>query len=507
MLFNSYIYLLLFLPLSLLGFALISRIGSRLGFAWLILASLAFYAWWNPDPTERWSPFYVILILLSCSGNYFLGRAIDARAGSPVGKRILAIGVTSNLLLLGYYKYTVFFAGVSRSLTGWPGELPNIVLPLAISFFTFLQIAYLVDAYRKKAENHGFTDYLLFVTFFPHLIAGPLVHHKEMIPQFTRRRGQAEGVLRYRDLSIGLTILVLGLFKKVVIADPLARIASPLFELAAGDGRVLTMAEGWVAILSYTLQLYFDFSGYSDMAIGSARLFGIRFPLNFHSPYKATSIVDFWRRWHITLSRFLRDYLYFPLGGNRKGPARRYMNLMLTMVIGGLWHGAGWTFLAWGFIHGGLLCVNHFWFGIRKRFGWSPLPKLPAIGMTFLAVALSWVFFRAPTFGSALEVFGAAFGFNGEIGWPEQAVAVVKKSKLAAPLMCGLVIAWFLPNTQEFLRRYRPALGMSEFSTGSGKRKWWEWRPTPVFAVFTLVLLYVTAREFDKISEFIYFQF
>ena len=504
MLFNSYIYLLIFLPLSLLGFALFAKVNLRAGFIWLVMTSLVFYGWWNPDPTHSWTPFYIILILLSCAGNYLLGRAIAAKTGKRQGKVILIAGITANLLLLGYYKYSGFIAGIFLHLTGCSANVPQIVLPLAISFFTFLQIAYLVDAFRGKVdENHHFTDYLLFVTFFPHLIAGPLVHHKEMIPQFTKRR---EKVLRYRDLSIGLTILIIGLFKKVVVADPLSAIATPLFDASAA-GRPLGMAEGWVAILSYTLQLYFDFSGYSDMAIGSARLFGIRFPLNFHSPYKATSIVDFWRRWHMTLSRFLRDYLYFPLGGNRKGSARRYVNLMLTMIIGGLWHGAGWTFLAWGFIHGALLCCNHAWFSLRDRWRLRPLPRVPAIGLTFLAVALAWVFFRAPTFGAAVSILKSAFGLGSSIGWPEDGRQIVEASDAFLPLAGGLIIAWCFPNTQQFLSRYRPALGLRDFEAEAGGRKWWQWRPDARFAILTLLLAYLTAREFDKISEFIYFQF
>jgi D-alanyl-lipoteichoic acid acyltransferase DltB (MBOAT superfamily) len=504
MLFNSYLYLLVFLPLALLGFAGLARVKMRLGFAWLVLMSFAFYGVWNPDPDHPWTPFYILLMLGSCVGNYYFGRFLSGHKHTAKGKRILTAGVAVNLGLLGYYKYAGFFAGVAKALTGWPENVPSIVLPLAISFFTFLQIAYLVDAFRGETEEYHFTDYLLFVTFFPHLIAGPLVHHKEMLPQFTRRRDK---VLRYRDFSIGFTILVLGLFKKVVLADYLARTATPLFNLAAGGGRELTMGEAWAAMLTYTLQLYFDFSGYSDMAIGSARLFGIRFPLNFHSPYKADSVVDFWRRWHITLSRFLRDYLYIPLGGNRKGKGRRYVNLLLTMVLGGLWHGAGWTFLFWGLLHGLYLCVNHAWFTQRKKRGWAALPKPLAIGLTFLSVMLAWVFFRAPTFGSALSILGSAIGHNGYVAWPDASVALVKDSRAFKPILAGLLIIWLLPNTQQFMRRYRPALNFQELEGKLGKRRWWEWRPTPLFALFTLALLYATARDFDKISEFIYFQF
>jgi D-alanyl-lipoteichoic acid acyltransferase DltB (MBOAT superfamily) len=504
MLFNSYLYLLVFLPLALLGFAGLARVKMRLGFAWLVLMSFAFYGVWNPDPSHPWTPFYIVLMLASCIGNYYFGRYLSGHKHTSKGKRILTVGVVANLGLLGYYKYAGFLAGLSKWATGWPENVPSIVLPLAISFFTFLQIAYLVDAFRGETEEYHFTDYLLFVTFFPHLIAGPLVHHKEMLPQFTRPRDK---VLRYRDFSIGFTILVLGLFKKVVLADYLARTATPLFELAGTGARPLSMGEAWAAMLAYTLQLYFDFSGYSDMAIGSARLFGIRFPLNFHSPYKADSVIEFWRRWHITLSRFLRDYLYIPLGGNRKGKARRYVNLMLTMVLGGLWHGAGWTFLWWGFLHGLYLCVNHAWFAMRKKRGWKPLPKPLAIGLTFLFVMIAWVFFRAPTFEAALAVFRSASGVHGFDLWPSGGAAIVKDTRALKPILAGLLIIWLLPNTQQFMRRYRPALNFLELEGKLGQRRWWEWRPTPAFAIFTLALLYATARDFDKISEFIYFQF
>jgi D-alanyl-lipoteichoic acid acyltransferase DltB (MBOAT superfamily) len=504
MLFNSYLYLLVFLPLALLGFAGLARVKMRLGFAWLVLMSFAFYGVWNPDPEHPWSPFYILLMLGSCIGNYYFGRYLSGHKHTAKGKRILTAGVAVNLGLLGYYKYAGFFAGVTKSLTGWPENVPSIVLPLAISFFTFLQIAYLVDAFRGETEEYHFTDYLLFVTFFPHLIAGPLVHHKEMLPQFTQRRDK---VLRYRDFSIGFTILVLGLFKKVVLADYLARTASPLFDLAGAGTRPLSMGEAWAAMLAYTLQLYFDFSGYSDMAIGSARLFGIRFPLNFHSPYKADSVIEFWRRWHITLSRFLRDYLYIPLGGNRKGKGRRYANLMTTMVLGGLWHGAGWTFLLWGTLHGLYLCVNHAWYALRKKRGWAALPKPLAIGLTFLFVMIAWVFFRAPTFDAAMAVLRSAAGAHGFHLWPAEGVALVKDLRALKPIVAGLLIIWLLPNTQQFMRRYRPALNFQELEGKLGKRRWWEWRPTPLFALFTLALLYATARDFDKISEFIYFQF
>ncbi|MEM9237747.1 MAG: MBOAT family protein, partial [Verrucomicrobiota bacterium] len=422
-----------------------------------------------------------------------------------------------NLLLLGYFKYAGLFDKTLAALTGQGLDLPHVILPLGISFFTFQQIAYLVDAFRGETKEYHFTDYLLFVTFFPQLIAGPIVHHKEMLPQFSRKKRRGIDPL---DLSVGITCLSLGLFKKVVLADYLARSATPLFGLAAAGTRDLTMAEAWAACLSYTLQIYFDFSGYSDMAIGSARLFGIRLPLNFHSPYKAVSIVDFWRRWHITLSRFLRDYLYIPLGGNRRGPSRRYVNLFITMLLGGLWHGAGWTFVLWGALHGLYLCINHFWSHLRSKLSFKALPKPLACGLTFLAVIVAWVPFRAGNFelgpdgstSAALSATGAVlssmFGLNGFQGWPGDSVIVVTQTRALRPIVAGLLIVWLLPNTQQFLRRYRPALGLESLPAAKlGRRRWWQWRPTLPWLAFTLILLYAVGRDFDQLSEFIYFQF
>ncbi|GAA5481729.1 MBOAT family O-acyltransferase [Haloferula sargassicola] len=515
MLFNSYIYLLIFLPVVLVGYQALRRAPLRVGLGWLVLASLVYFGWWKPSPDEPWTPRYLALILGSCVANYFVGRLISGRRGRPAGRAALATGVTANLLLLGYFKYAGLFDKTLAALTGNGLDLPDIVLPLGISFFTFQQVAYLVDAWRGETEEYHFIDYLLFVTFFPQLIAGPIVHHGEMLPQFSEKKSRG---IRSLDLSVGITCLALGLFKKVVLADYLARTATPIFGLAAAGDRPLTMGEAWAGMLAYTLQIYFDFSGYSDMAIGSARLFGIRLPLNFHSPYKAASVIDFWRRWHMTLSRFLRDYLYISLGGNRKGTARRYLNLMATMLLGGLWHGAGWTFAMWGALHGFYLCVNHFWHHLRKHLDFPALP-LPASGvLTFFAVALAWIPFRAGNFelgpegsttaalAATKSVLASMFGLHGLSGWPGDSVIVVTKSRALRPIVGGLVIVWLLPNTQQFLRRYRPALGLKPLDPW-GARRWWQWRPSWPWLLFTLGLLYAVGRGFDQLSEFIYFQF
>lgn len=340
MLFNTYEFILAFLPISVLAFYLIGKlIGNRAAVASLILASLFFYGWWNPA--------YLTLIGASILVNYGLGqrlRLANYHSRSAMKSATLMAGIVINLGLLGYFKYMNFFVDTAADLFGTGFTLERIVLPLAISFFTFQQITYLVDTSRGLAEEYGFLHYTLFVTFFPQLIAGPIVHHSEMMPQFVRKDLCK---FRHRNLAIGMSIFALGLFKKVIIADNVAVFGTPVFD-AANAGVTLSFIEAWGGALAYTFQLYFDFSGYSDMALGLARMFGIRLPLNFNSPYKAVNIVEFWRRWHMTLSRFLRDYLYIQLGGNRKGVTRRHANLMATMLFGGLWHGAGWTYVAWG---------------------------------------------------------------------------------------------------------------------------------------------------------------
>ncbi|MFQ5488405.1 MAG: MBOAT family O-acyltransferase, partial [Gammaproteobacteria bacterium] len=338
MLFHSYGFIFLFLPLTLLGFFLLGRYGLlRWALAWLVLASLTFYGWWNVE--------YLFLLLASIVVNYLLGRALAPSQRTTASARVLlAIGIGLNLALLAYFKYAAFIVGNFNQLLGSDYRVHEIVLPLAISFFTFQQIAYLVDAYYGRAQEYSFLNYSLFVSFFPQLIAGPIVHHREMMPQFEGRR-----IFRfsYEDMDVGLLIFCIGLFKKVLLADGMAQFSEPVFAAAAG-GLELSFFEAWGGALAYTLQIYFDFSAYSDMAIGLAWMFGIRLPLNFASPYKAINIIEFWRRWHMTLSRFLRDYLYIPLGGNRKGRERRHLNIMATMLLGGLWHGAAWTFVVWG---------------------------------------------------------------------------------------------------------------------------------------------------------------
>jgi alginate O-acetyltransferase complex protein AlgI len=419
----------------------------------------------------------------------------------------MIFGVAVNLAALGWFKYANFMLDSVNAVadTGW--RLPAILLPVGISFFTFQQVAYLVDAWRGETGEFGLVDYTLFVTFFPQLIAGPIVHHREMLPQFARK---GDGLLRSRDIAIGLTILAVGLFKKVVIADRVALHATPVFR-AADAGFAPSFGDAWAGTLCYAMQIYFDFSGYSDMAIGLGRLFGIRIPLNFHSPYKAASIVDFWRRWHMTLSRFLRDYLYVPLGGNRRGPARRYVNLVATMGLGGLWHGAGWTFLAWGLLHGAYLCVNHAWNAAAERLG---IPasgagrprRLAAVLLTFLAVCVAWVFFRAGSFAGAGRILAGMAGSHGFGG--AEITGGGRGLRLAALL---LLAVWLLPNTQQWMRRFRPA-----FEHSRGERHWarddeplWRirWRPSAAWGILVAAMAALAVAQMARATEFIYYQF
>jgi alginate O-acetyltransferase complex protein AlgI len=392
MLFNSYIFIFAFLPLTFgLYFLLLRKrlvIGAK-GF--LVFASLFFYSWWNVA--------YLPLILFSMLFNYVVGNSLnDNLTKFKLHKKtLLAIGVVCNLALLGYFKYADFFISNANYVLTSDFPLLNLVLPLAISFFTFQQIAYLVDSYRAETSEYGFLNYALFVTFFPQLIAGPIVHHAEMMPQFGSRWNLT---LRYKNISLGLFIFSLGLFKKVVIADSFAVWANHGFD----ELEQLSFIEAWATSLSYSFQLYFDFSGYTDMAIGAALLFNIKLPINFNSPYKALDIQDFWQRWHMTLSRFMREYIYIPLGGNRKGSERTYFNLMATFVLGGIWHGAGWTFIAWGFLHGIALVVNRVWQEIGIK-----MPVFLAWFITFNFVNIAWIFFRAKDWSDAIKVLVGMF--------------------------------------------------------------------------------------------------
>ncbi|MFE0756222.1 MBOAT family O-acyltransferase [Inquilinus sp. NPDC058860] len=479
MLFNSPEFLFVFLPITCAFFFISRWVGlSALSVPILLVASVAFYGWWSIG--------HLPLLLGSILFNFAVGMGLARRPS----RGLLALGVGADLLLLGYFKYAVFAQGVVNDLLAaqWPAL--SIILPIGISFYTFTQIAFLVDAYHGKVDDKDPLAYALFVTFFPHLIAGPILHHKEMTVQFAALPRMRIGS---DDIAVGITMFAFGLFKKTVLADSLALHASPVFEQAAA-GHAPGLFAAWTGTLAYTLQLYFDFSGYSDMAIGLARLFGIRMPENFNSPYKARSIADFWQRWHMTLSRFLRDYLYIPLGGNRRGKARSYVNAFITMLLGGIWHGAGWQFMLWGALHGAYIVVGRLFADWARPRG-IRLPAAIGATLTFLAVILAWVPFRAPSLAAAGSVYTGLVGLNG-IGAPSL--------QAAALIALGLAIVWGLPNSQQILARFHPTLAAVAVVPARGPLLW---RLGPAHAVALAAVLVAVVLFANDVSEFIYFQF
>lgn len=481
MLFNSYQFIFYYLPIVFFGFFLIARNSRQLSAMWLAAASLFFYGWWNPK--------FVLLIMISIGFNYSMGYGISKTIRTGMrpnySKALLICALATNLLLLGYFKYMNFFIRSANHLTGVNWSQADILLPLGISFFTFTQIAFLVDTYRGIAREYNFIHYVLFVTYFPHLIAGPVLHHKQMMPQF----GDAA---IYRpsttNIGLGLTLFCLGLAKKVLLADTFSHSVGPVFADATRGIQPVFLA-AWEATLSYTLQIYFDFSGYSDMAVGLSLMFSVHLPMNFYSPYQAWNIIEFWRRWHITLSQFLRDYLYIPLGGNRLGHTRRYFNIGVTMLLGGLWHGANWTFVIWGALHGLLLILNHFWHALRNKFG-VPARTRPFIGwrisgvaLTFFCVVITWVFFRADNIDSAILVLQ---------GMSTLSQATLPPTRTALLLGLGIAIVLLAPNTQKIMSHIE--------RHQSGKIG-------TIYAMLIAVIATLCVMNFGQDSEFIYFQF
>jgi alginate O-acetyltransferase complex protein AlgI len=478
MLFNSYSFIFLFLPVVLAGYFALGRGSNLAPVVWLALASLAFYSLGN------WQ--YVALLLASIAFNYGVGYLLivrDFRARARFA--VLTAGVAGDLLVLGIFKYAGFLAANFNALFS-TGFVVHILLPVGISFYTFTQIAFLVDAYRGRVARYALSHYALFVTYFPHLIAGPILHHRDMIPQFERAEAKrADPHL----ILCGLIIFAIGLFKKTCLADSIQPLVGPVF----GPGSP-TFDQAWIGALAYTFQLYFDFSGYSDMAIGISLMFGIFLPLNFNSPYKATSIIDFWRRWHMTLSRFLRDYLYISLGGNRRGAVLRYVNLMITMLLGGLWHGAAWTFVVWGALHGAYLCINHAW----NRFVPDIAPRLQPVAasagavLTFLAVVVAWVFFRADDMDSAIYVL---------VRMADPTRLALGRAEIAnlGFIAFYAALAWFGPNTQTIM-------GYDHEKRTVGARLD-QARLRPRFLYATSALLAFGILGIQQHSEFIYFRF
>ncbi len=465
MLFNSYEFIFIFLPVTMLVFYGLTYFRKvRASIWWIGFASLFFYAYWN------WR--FLFLFAISIVFNYFLGNTItDARSANRQ-KYYLILGLIANLSLLAYFKYTNFFLQNFSALTGVGLTLPEIILPVGISFFTFTQIAYIVDCARSKQSKYRFSDYVLFVSFFPHLVAGPILMHNATIPQIESKRF---GRPSARKVSMAIQFFSIGLFKKIIIADNLALFVDPLFK----NAHHLSLFDAWVAALLYTFQIYFDFSAYSEMAVGLALLMNVRIPFNFNSPYKALSIVDFWRRWHISLSSFLRHYLYIPLGGNRNGALRRYINLFITMLLGGLWHGASWTFVIWGGLHGSYLAINHFW----KVTGLK-LSSYLAWVITFFAVVIAWVFFRAQTLSAATSLLKSMIGYNHAYSWPSS-LSVTPTMMI---ICISLFVCWAVavPNTQQIVINRQPKMRIA----------------IPIVLMLVLGIL-----GLGKSDNFIYFQF
>lgn len=491
MLFNSYEFIFFFLPITLVIYFWLNK--KRLTHAskgWMVFASLFFYSWWNI--------VYLPLILSSILFNFVLGSTISKiNSGAAPGtkevpkKTLLVFGIVSNLLLLVYFKYMDFFITNANTLFATHLDLMHIVLPLGISFFTFTQIAYLVDAYRNEVKEMDYLNYTLFVTFFPHLLAGPILHHKEMMPQFDSAKSK---IINYNNIAAGIFLFSIGIFKKVVIADTFAQWADAGFETT----QALNLFEAWATSLSYTFQLYFDFSGYTDMALAVALMFNITLPTNFNSPYKALNIQDFWRRWHITLSRFLRDYIYIPLGGNRNGEVRTYSNLFTVFLIGGLWHGASWMFVAWGALHGSAIVFHRAW----QQWG-QKMHALPAWFITFNFINITWIFFRAKEWEDAKNILLGMIGGNG-VTVPEKYAEyftlmekglihfgtvyehINGKAQTTAYIILGLILVLVMNNSMQLYKTFKPSYRN---------------------LLFTLLLLLTSVSMMSRASEFLYFNF
>jgi D-alanyl-lipoteichoic acid acyltransferase DltB (MBOAT superfamily) len=489
MLFNSFEFILVFLPITVVIYFLLLR--WRLTIAaksWLLSASLFFYSWWNIK--------YLPLILGSVLFNYTIGGLLVdyEKIGRKIvsKKAIFIFGVAANVILLGYFKYMDFF--ITNLNSAFKSDIPllHIILPLGISFFTITQIAFLVDAYEGLVEERNLLNYALFVTFFPHLLAGPILHHMDMMPQFERMRNK---VINWKNLYLGLALFFIGLFKKVVIADQFAAWVTPGFDSATS----LNFFAAWLTSLSYTFQLYFDFSGYSDMAVGIGWMFNIRLPINFNSPYKATGIIDFWKRWHITLTNFVTTYLFTPIvrSFGRMTFAGSMAAIFISMLIAGFWHGAGWTFIIWGGMHGGGLVVNHLW--RKRKLG---MPRFLAWFITFTFVNLSFVFFRAKSWDSAMKVLQGMAGMNG---------VMLHKSLRKIHFLQGLGIKFGLwlddinGNDHTYLMVIIAML-VTAFSLNSIQivervKPSWRWM------ICMLIISFWSLLDMNRVSEFLYFQF
>jgi len=537
MLFNSYEFIFVFMPVTLALFLLLKSASRRLALSWLIVASLGFYAWWRP--------LNVLIMLPSVLVNFALARVLQRLAGTPAAsgarRALLALGIVLNVCFLGFFKYVTFVQTTVNELAGTDFVVIHVVLPLGISFITFQKIAFLIDVYSGRVEKFSFRHFCLFVLFFPQLIAGPIVHFREMMPQYLA----IERRLDKEALAVGATLFIFGLFKKVVLADGIAQQVSPIYALA-GSGQEVALIAAWTAALGFTLQIYFDFSGYSDMACGLARCFGVRLPINFNSPLKASNIIDFWAHWHITLTRFLTAYVYTPLvlwltrrRARRGLQAMRARNpnlgafvqllvgpTLLTMFISGLWHGTGYVFMLWGILHGVYLCLNHAW-RVHAAHRWpreryQALMRPLGFGLTFVAVVFAMVLFRAPSVVAAGDIFAGMLGLHG-ISLPPVLLELAGLDRLgvfsagtqslselvtaAAWLLALLAIALGLPNALELLERHEPVLGFTAPAHAGLLSRRLAWAPNVPWTLLVGALAAASVMRLGGKSEFLYWQF
>jgi alginate O-acetyltransferase complex protein AlgI len=530
MLFNSHEFLFVFLPVTLLGFYLLGRASRQAAILWLILTSLLFYGWWRP--------LNILIIGPSIIVNYFLASfllRLSQRGDQPgLSRAVLIVGILFNVAFLGFFKYADFVYGAINDVFGGNLILLHIILPLGISFITFQKIAFLIDVQAGRVKAFTFREYCTFVLFFPQLIAGPIVHYREMMPQF------ASATCRFdkENFAVGLTLLFFGLFKKAVLADNIAPLISPIYQHSAAGGGQTPLLAAWMAAVGFTLQVYFDFSGYTDMALGLGRFFGIKLPPNFNSPLRASSVVDFWLRWHITLTRFLTAYIYNPLVlgltrrriakgrpgfAGRNPPLGAFVSLLIvplitTMFIAGLWHGAGYGFIIFGLMHGVYLVINHGWrvyaaHRWRDREAYARVMRPVGWALTFVAVTTAMLFFRAPSVASALDLVRGVFGLNG-VALRQGAQAIAETygtdiQKTAMWIAILLFIAVVCPNTLQILAPYEPALGVKPQSTAPviGKIRIPAWGPSLPWAIAVSTIAAVAIFSIGGPSEFLYWQF
>ncbi len=542
MLFNSFTFILAFLPVTVAGFFAFGQLSRTWALGWLIVASIFFYAWWNPLNVAIMAPSILFNFVLA---RILLRLAEDERK-QTVARLVLLLGLVFNVMFLGYFKYINFVRGAANDIFGAQFTLTSVILPLGISFITFQKIAFLIDVHSGRVQSFRFRDYLLFVLFFPQLIAGPIVHYREMMPQFHK----VEGRFLKEDVAVGLTLFFFGLFKKVVFADSIAALVTPIYQDAAAGGHI-SFFVAWMAAFGFTLQIYFDFSGYSDMALGLGRLFNIRLPANFNSPLRASNIIEFWQRWHMTLTRFLTAYMYNPLSlwltrrhlakgrpglGGRNTTFSAFVYLLvfptlLTMLVSGIWHGAGYLFIVWGLLHGVYLAVNHAWRLVGpqlwpNRKSYDRFMRPTGLVLTLLAVTVSMVFFRSTTMEGATHILRGMIGLDG-VALPErlfdhlgaagvwlQSVGVTALTsgnfmKLAMWTAGLLFVALAFPNTLEILAPYDPALGVKVQPSGSGTApiKVPEWAPSVVWATAVAVIVVLGVVNLTGPSEFLYWQF